>query len=287
MTSQRDSSPIRPSGEGAAPALSVVVPAYNERENVAPLLERIHKALKKKGFPYEIIVVDDGSTDGTFERLRQAQQTDPCLRVGRFAENRGQTHAMAAGFRLARGQAVATLDADLQNNPEDILRLLPLLDRWDAVCGIRARRNDNWFRRLSSKIGNGFRNWVTRDDIVDTGCTLKVYRRECVQDLELYRGLHRFLPTLIKMRGWRVTQVPVSHSPRLYGKTKYNARNRIWKGMGDCLAVRWMKRNRIALEAVLEEYDHPATPLESPQGASARTGARTGDVTTPTSVLKP
>ncbi len=248
---------FRSGAKSVLPELSLVAPAFNECENIAPLLARIHETLEETGFSYEVIIVDDGSTDATFGQLQAAQETDSRLRVARFPRNCGQTHALAAGFHLARGRYVATLDADLQNDPQDILRLLPLLEQWDAVCGIRQRRSDNWFRRLSSKIGNGFRNWVTRDNVVDTGCTLKLYRRECLEDLELFCGLHRFLPTLLKMRGWRVMQVPVSHLPRIHGRSKYNARNRIWKGFCDTLAVRWMKKNRIALEAILEVFESP------------------------------
>lgn len=235
--------------------LSLVIPAFNEAENVAPLLSSIHEALGGRVDSYEILVVDDGSTDETFAALRAAQEHDPTLRVARLAHRMGQTAAMAAGFRLAAGRAVVTLDADLQNDPGDIPRLLELLRDWDAVCGFRQGRQDSWFRKLSSKIGNGFRNWVTGDDIVDTGCTLKAYRRECVAHLELYQGMHRFLPTLLKMRGCRVTQVPVAHHPRLRGKSKYNARNRLWKGLKDTLAVRWMKKNRVDFQGQLELFE--------------------------------
>lgn len=248
--------------------LSVVIPVFNERENVAPLLGAIHRALGGGPISYEVLMVDDGSTDGTLEALRAAQKVDPTLRIGHLRRNHGQTHAMAAGFRLARGKAVVTMDGDLQNDPADIPRLLEHLDRWDVVCGVRQGRQDTWFRRLSSKIGNGFRNWVTGDYVVDTGCTLKAYRRECVAELELYRGLHRFLPTLLKMRGWRVTEVGVSHRPRIHGETKYNARNRIWKGLGDTLVVRWMMRNRIAFGSILDVFENPQRNKETPSAAN-------------------
>jgi len=238
-------------------SLSVVIPVYNEATNVAPLVERLGAALRNWPGQAEILFVDDGSADDTFERLREAQANDPRIRIARFRRNRGQTAAMAVGFRLARGAAVATIDGDLQNDPEEIPRLAAMLDDWDAVCGIRARRQDGWWKRLSSRIGNGFRNWATGDNIVDTGCTLKVYRRECLERLELYRGMHRFLPTLLKMRGYRVTQVPVSHHPRFSGKTKYGTWGRLVKGLADVWAVRWMKKNRIDYAEVLEVVDSP------------------------------
>jgi dolichol-phosphate mannosyltransferase len=225
---------------------------YNESENVRPLAERLNSSLRDWPGEVEILFVDDGSTDSTLAELRRLQEGDARIRIARFRRNLGQTAAMAAGFRLAKGRAVVTLDGDLQNDPADIPRLVEMLKDWDAVCGIRTRRNDSRWKRLSSRIANGFRNWITEDNIVDTGCTLKAYRRECLEQLELYQGMHRFLPTLLKMRGYRVTQVPVSHHARLRGKTKYGTWGRLVKGLADVWAVRWMKKNRINYEAHLE-----------------------------------
>jgi glycosyltransferase involved in cell wall biosynthesis len=163
---------------------------------------------------------------------------------------------MAAGFGLARGEAVVTLDGDLQNDPADIPRLAEMLSEWDCVCGIRTSRQDSRWKKISSRIGNGFRNWATGDDIVDTGCTLKAFRRECVARLNLYKGMHRFLPTLLKMRGYRVTQVPVSHHPRLRGQTKYGTWGRLLKGLSDVWAVRWMKKNSLSYEPDMEVLEH-------------------------------
>ena len=233
-------------------SLSVVIPVYNEAANVRPLLDQMGAALANWSGQVEFLFVDDGSTDQTVELLKQAQENDPRIRIARFRRNLGQTAAMAAGFRLAQGSCVVTLDGDLQNDPAEIPRLVEMLKDWDAVCGIRVQRQDSGWKRLSSRVGNGFRNWATGDNIIDTGCTLKAYRRECLERLELYRGMHRFLPTLLKMRGYRVTQVPVSHHPRLHGKTKYGTWGRLVKGLADVWAVRWMKKNRIAYEAELE-----------------------------------
>lgn len=243
-------------------SLTVVIPLYNEAENVPALVERLGAALAGWGGPLEIILVDDASTDATLELLEQAQQREPRVRIARFRRHLGQTAAMAAGFRLAGGRAVATLDGDLQNDPAEIPRLAAMLAEWDAVCGVRLRRQDNAWKRLSSRIANGFRNWATGDDILDTGCTLKAYRRECLEHLELYDGMHRFLPTVLKMRGCRVTQVPVSHHPRAGGKTKYGTWGRLVKGLGDVWAVRWMKKNRIDYGPVLEVLE-PAAQQKS------------------------
>jgi len=240
-------------------SLSVVVPVYNEEENIAALLEQLQAAMKDWAAEVEFLFVDDGSTDATLELLKRAQSSDPRIRIAHFRGNLGQTAAMEAGFHLAKGRAEVTLDGDLQNDPAEIPRLAHMLSDFDVVCGIRARRQDTWWKRRSSRIANGFRNWMTGDDIVDTGCTLKAYRRECVERLELYNGMHRFLPTLLKMRGYRVTQVPVGHHARRAGKTKYDTWRRLKKGLADVWAVRWMKKNWIAYEGVLEVVDAPAT----------------------------
>jgi len=233
-------------------SLSIVIPVYNEEDNIHPLVERLEEAVAGWSDWVEILFVDDGSSDKTLELLKEAQKSDSRIRIVHFRKNLGQTAAIAAGFRLAQGRVIATLDADLQNDPMEIPRLVKMLKEWDAVCGVRIKRKDSWWKRLSSRIGNGFRNWVTGDDIIDTGCTLKAYRRECLEGLELYNGMHRFLPTLIKMRGYRVTQVPVAHHPRRAGKTKYGTWGRLVKGLTDVWAVRWMKKNRIQYEAELQ-----------------------------------
>jgi dolichol-phosphate mannosyltransferase len=235
--------------------LSVVIPVYNEAENVPPLLDKLSCALSDWRAPVEFLFVDDGSTDGTLDLLTAAQTRDARLRIAHFRHNLGQTAAMAAGFRLSRGRAVVTLDGDLQNDPAEIPRLVKMLNDWDAVCGVRVERRDGIMKRLSSRVANGFRNWVTGDDILDTGCTLKAYRRSCLEGLELYNGMHRFLPTLLKMRGYRVVQVPVTHHPRFRGKTKYGTLGRLIKTLPDVWAVRWMKKNHVDYQAVLEMLD--------------------------------
>ena len=249
-------------------SLSVVIPVYNEAENVGPLVERLRSALESWPGGVEFLFVDDGSTDATLELLKRAQQSDVRVRIAHFRRNLGQTVAMAAGFRLANGKAVVTLDGDLQNDPAEIPRLIEMLKDWDCVCGVRVRRQDGWWKRVSSRIGNGFRNWVTGDDIVDTGCTLKAFRREALEGLELYRGMHRFLPTLLKMRGCRVTQVPVSHHPRAGGKTKYGTWGRMIKGLADVWAVRWMKKNWVDYGPELEVLEPLADEPQRSESAS-------------------
>ncbi|MBI1940846.1 MAG: glycosyltransferase family 2 protein [Acidobacteria bacterium] len=251
-------------------SLSVVIPVYNEAENIRPLVEQLQSALKDFPGRVEMLFVDDGSRDSTLEKLKEAQQGEARIRIAHFRENLGQTAAMAAGFRLARGRAVVTLDGDLQNDPAEIPRLVGMLKDWDCVCGVRVRRQDSRWKRISSRIGNGFRNWATGEDVIDTGCTLKAFRRECVEGLELYQGLHRFLPTLLSMRGYRVTQVPVAHRPRRRGATKYGTWGRLVKGLADVYAVRWMKKNRIDYDPVLEVIEAPAASDAEPQTEPAR-----------------
>ena len=244
-------------------SLSLVIPFYNEEENVLPLVDQLNAALAAWSGPLEILLVDDGSADRTLDLLRKVQEADPRVRIIHFRRHLGQTAAMAAGFRMAKGRAVVTLDGDLQNDPAEIPRLVEMLKDWDAVCGVRIRRQDGRWKRLTSRIGNGFRNWATSEEIVDTGCTLKAYRRECLQGLDLYQGMHRFLPTLLKMQGFRVTQVPVSHRPRLHGRTKYATWGRLVKGLGDVLAVRWMKQNYINFDGVLEVVESRSQKSEA------------------------
>lgn len=242
-------------------SLSLVIPVFNEADNVAPLVERLKAALAGLPGTTEILFVDDGSTDETLNELRRVQAADGRIRILRFRANLGQTAAMEAGFHHAKGAAVVTLDGDLQNDPADIPVLLEKLSDWDVVCGVRARRQDSWLKRISSRIANGVRNWATGDDIVDTGCTLKAFRAERVRNLKLYNGMHRFLPTLLKIRGCRVLQVPVGHHPRRAGKTKYGTWGRLIKGLQDLYAVRWMKKNWI-------DYNGQLIIENSPEGSN-------------------
>ena len=226
-----------------------MVPAYNERENLAPLLAEIAAALAGPPRPpsYEVIVVDDGSTDGTFEALKALRPQYPQLRVIAFERNAGQTAAFAAGFRAARASVVVTLDADLQNDPADIPRLVETLQRTGAtaVAGYRATRRDTPWKRLQSRIANGVRNRLNGEVIRDTGCSLKAFRTEAVRAVPMFSGMHRFLPTLIKMQGGTVTEVAVGHRPRRHGVTKYGMWNRVLRSLMDAFAVRWMQRRAL------------------------------------------
>jgi glycosyltransferase involved in cell wall biosynthesis len=227
--------------------LSLVVPAYNERDNLAPLLAEIAAALVDAVRSYEVIVVDDGSTDGTLETLKTLRTRHPELRIIAFDRNAGQTAAFAAGFRAAGAPIVVTLDADLQNDPADIPRLVTKLRETGAtaVAGYRPTRRDTAWRRLQSRIANGVRNRLNGEAIRDTGCSLKAFQTDAVRAVPLFAGMHRFLPTLIKMNGGTVTEIAVSHRPRKHGVTKYGMWNRVWHSLFDAFAVRWMQRRAL------------------------------------------
>lgn len=236
------------------PDLSVVFPVYNEEENIPILLDEIARALDGQPWTYELVAVDDGSRDGSLGVLRAAKAKYPTLRIITFEKNAGQTAALDAAWRAARGKFVVSLDADLQNDPADIPRMMRQLEQSgaDMVIGVRVNRRDTWARKAQSRIGNGVRNWITRDQITDTGCSLKLARREAIERVRLYTGMHRFLPTLVRMQGYRVIEMPVNHRPRQFGVSKYGAMNRAFRGLADCLAVRWMSK-RILNYKVREE----------------------------------
>jgi dolichol-phosphate mannosyltransferase len=173
--------------------------------------------------------------------------------VIRLRRNAGQSAALDAGFKWARGQVVVTLDADLQNDPGDIPRLLGELQDYDVVCGIRQGRQDTWLRRVSSKIANGIRRRVLHDSITDVGCSLRAYRRHCLTRIKLYNGMHRFLPVLLQIEGFRIGQTPVRHHPRRHGQSKYNVRNRAWRALMDLWAVRWMQNRQLRYQVMEPE----------------------------------
>jgi dolichol-phosphate mannosyltransferase len=233
---------------GLAPYLSVVVPFYDERENAEALHAEVAAALASLPGGFECVYVDDGSRDGTGDVLAKLAANDACVRVVRFAENRGQTAALAAGFAAARGEVIATLDGDGQNDPADLPRLLAALAHADVVNGVRANRQDTWLRRLSSRIANAFRNWATGERVADVGCSLRVMRASYLRRVKLYRGLHRFLPTLLRMEGARLVELPVSHRPRRAGVSKYGIGNRLFVGLADLMAVRWMMKRRLGAD---------------------------------------
>jgi len=230
--------------------LSVVIPVYNEEENLPVLWPEIRGVLEEHRLTFEVIFVDDGSRDRSAEIIRGFRDVDPRVRLVRLKANAGETAATDAGLKAVRGRWIVTMDADLQNDPHDIPTLLGKLDRWDCVAGWRINRaaGDDWLRRISSRIANRIRNALSDESIQDSGCTFRAFRRECVRGLVLYRGFHRFIPTLLRMRGYRVVEIPVNHRPRRFGQSKYGVMNRAFVAFVDLLVVRWMKQRLLCYE---------------------------------------
>ncbi len=241
----------KPGARAAAPALpvpgsvklSLVVPAFNEEESLPALHARVAAALRERD-DWELLLVDDGSGDRSAQVMRELASSDRRVRAVLLARNCGQTTATRAGMEYARGEFIATLDADLQNDPGDLPAMLELLEsRADvhAVVGYRVKREDDLVRRVSSRLANRVRNWLTHDSVRDTGCALKLFRAHAIREVTLFEGMHRFMPTLLRYHGFAVLEHPVSHHPRRAGQSKYGVRNRAWRAFKDLLAVRWMR----------------------------------------------
>jgi glycosyltransferase involved in cell wall biosynthesis len=230
--------------------LSVVIPVYNEEDNLPLLWPELRGVLEQMGVSFEVVFVDDGSRDRSAEIIRGMREVDPRVRLVRLKANAGETAATDAGFKAARGQRVVTMDADLQNDPHDIPALIQHLEQWDAATGWRVARGDgdSLVRRISSRVANGARNRLSAESIHDSGCTFRAFRRECLRSLVLYRVFHRFIPTLLRMRGYRVVEVPVRHRSRRFGQSKYGVLNRVVVAFVDLLVVRWMKKRLLRYE---------------------------------------
>lgn len=223
-----------------SPAVSVIVPLFNEQENVPSLQSELRVALA--GLDHEIIFVDDGSVDRTVEQI----ETAPNVRVIRFERNTGQSAAIYAGLQAAHGAIAVLIDGDLQNDPADIPRLLAEIARGaDLVCGYRVKRKDTALKRLTSRIANAVRSRFTKDGVRDTGCTLKAMRLECASALVSFKGMHRFIPALIKGAGYRLVEIPVNHRPRRFGQSKYSLGNRALRATIDMFGVRWLLARRL------------------------------------------
>jgi len=229
------------------PELTVILPVLNERESLQPLFEELQNSLKQTRKSYELLFVDDGSQDGSLEVLRGLERDNTVVRLVEFEQNAGQSAALGAGFRAAKGKIIVTLDSDGQIDPRDIPKVLEPIhhNKADAVCGVRAMRKDSWIKRKTSQFANWVRNKISGDSIQDTGCSLKAFRKECLDSFFYFNGMHRFFPTLVKMGGYRVVEVPVSHRSREKGESKYSTRNRLIHPFLDLLAVRWMKDKKL------------------------------------------
>jgi dolichol-phosphate mannosyltransferase len=231
--------------ETAQPEISFVIPCHNERDNLRALVTAIREAIDPLKRTYEIVIADDFSSDNSWTVLKELAAADARVRGLRFAFNCGQSAALWAGMKAARGRYIITLDADLQNDPRDVPQFMSALENFDCVCGTRieARKHgDGFVRIVSSHIANWVRNKLSGESISDAGCCYRAFKRECIADLKFFKGMHRFLPTLFKIEGFTVTEIPVRHNPRSAGQSHYGVWNRLFASFYDLLAVRWMKQ---------------------------------------------
>jgi glycosyltransferase involved in cell wall biosynthesis len=228
--------------------LSLVIPCHNEQDNLRALVAAIRAAVDPLQLAYEIIITDDCSTDRSWEILKELAAGDRRVRAQKFSYNCGESAAMFAGMKAARGRYIVTMDADLQNDPKDLPKFLEALKGFDCVCGTRVKARgagDNAIRVASSLIANWVRNKLSGEQIADAGCTYRAFKRECVDNLKFFKGMHRFLPTLFKIEGHTVTEIEVTNHPRLAGESHYGIWNRLFASFHDLLAVRWMKRRML------------------------------------------
>ena len=229
--------------------VSVVVPLFNEEANVAPLVERISAVFAElPAVEHECLLVNDGSTDGTRAALEAVAKADPRIRPIHLVRNCGQSAALLAGMRRAKGEVILTLDGDLQNDPADFPAVLALLAEHDCVCGYREHRKDALSKRVSSRVANAFRQALLGDGIRDAGCGIKGFRRDCVEHLVNFNGQHRFFAVILQAAGKRVTECPVRHHPRAHGESKYGIHNRLWRGLYDIIGVAWLRRRLVVIE---------------------------------------
>ncbi|MEC7838516.1 MAG: glycosyltransferase family 2 protein [Chlamydiota bacterium] len=224
---------------------SVVIPLKDEEDNVEILISEIEPVMESIGEDWEMICIDDGSTDRTRSILEELAETKSFLKPLFFDKNYGQSSAFDAGFKKAVGEYIITLDGDLQNDPKDIPKLIAKADNADMVCGCRLNRKDTFTKKITSKLANKVRGKICRDNMKDTGCSLKLYRKSCLEKIKLFDGMHRFLPALFKNEGFLVIEVPVNHRHRQHGNSKYNFLNRSFNTIADMLAVRWMRKRRL------------------------------------------
>lgn len=224
------------------------MPIYNEKENLPPLFNEISTVMSSLGEEYEVICVDDGSNDGSRDLIRHHCQLNARFHLLGFRTRRGQSAAIHAGFTSAKGEYVITMDADRQNDPADIPKMISYLDRFDVIIGWRRWRQDPLLTKIASKIANAVRNRLTQETISDTGCSLKIMRRDILTKIPPFIGMHRFLPTLMRMQGAQICEVQVHHRPRSAGQSKYGISNRFFSGLRDLLAVRWLQDRAITYE---------------------------------------
>jgi dolichol-phosphate mannosyltransferase len=239
--------------------LSVVAPCHNEAENLVPFVNAIRAALDPLKITYEIVLTDDRSTDNSWAILQELGAKDPRIRAVRLNKNSGQSAAIWAAIKNAQGKYIATLDADLQNDPADLPQFLDAIKNVDCVCGNRKAnraKGDSIIRQISSKIANGIRNWMTKETVTDSACGYRMFRRECADNLKFFKGMHRFMPTLFKIEGHTISEIPIRHHARAAGQSHYGVWNRAGAALYDLFAVRWMQK-RMFRFSVAERINFP------------------------------
>ena len=252
--------------------VSVVVPFYNEEANVRLLYQAVTAAMAAiPELSYECLFVDDGSSDGTAAQLQRIKREDARVRTLHLRRNAGQSAALMAGLRAAEGRFILTLDGDLQNDPADFPTILKLLDEYDCVCGVRMKRQDTWFRRVSSRVANRVRNAILHDGIQDSGCGIKGFRRECIDYLPCFNGIHRFFAVFVRAAGFSIVECPVRHHARRFGRSRYGLHNRLWRGIYDLIGVAWLRRRFVVYQALdaPEGITHSVAQGRSLDAASA------------------
>lgn len=234
--------------------LSVIIPFYNEKENIAPLFKELIPVLRSLSVPFEVLCIDDGSNDNTLLELKEQKKIYPELRIFAHKFNLGQSAAYATGFIYSNGDIIITIDGDMQYYADDILLLLDKLKEADIVCGVREKRKDSLAKKIPSKLGNMVRNFILKDQITDMGCTFRAIKREALKEVPIFKGMHRFLPTILKFQGYKVIECKVRHRPRLYGKSKYGIWNRL-NFFLDCFGILWWKRRCLPRNRIKQEQN--------------------------------
>jgi dolichol-phosphate mannosyltransferase len=255
-----------------AAEISILVPVFNEADNILPLVREVAAALQTLPLCYELVFVDDASTDDTWQRIAEARQTDARIRGLRHARNAGQSAALWTGIQSTKAPVVATLDGDLQNDPADLPRMIAALEAADFVSGMRLNRQDSWLRQISSRIARWARRCALGGDFRDTGCALRVFKRETLSGVFPFNGLHRFLPVLVYGGGFKTLEVPVNHRPRVAGTSKYGVWNRLGRGIYDLIAIAWYQKRRYRAPGCLEldESGAISSAVEKPETVEAK-----------------
>jgi dolichol-phosphate mannosyltransferase len=234
------------------PQISIVVPVYNEEENVLPLADEIHRAMEQVSKSYELVFVDDCSTDSTWEKIADARRSNSRVRGLRHQQNAGQSAALWTGIQSTQAPILATMDGDRQNDPADLPLLFAELKENDFVCGVRRKRQDNWLRLVSTKVARAARRQALKVDFCDTGCAFRVFKRTALDGIFPFNGLHRFLPVLVHGNGARTKEIPIGHRARVAGVSKYGLWNRLGRGIYDLIAIAWYQKRRLSRIATSE-----------------------------------